>query len=166
MSPDRLRIVDPGPRLLHTWQRCTSNTGMSHLRSPAVHHLDLDPFSLLRFASDREADAQTLVTEKKVVLHEERPEQGGRLRLLGAALIVAVTVFDLIDNAADRSFFATLPTATAVLAVAVALLLSYRHTSSADKLVKEGMFMAAQKLNITYRGRQLRSELMSYQRLM
>lgn len=48
--PERLRIVDPGERLLDRWRRCTATTGMSHLRSPSVHHLDLDPRSLQRFA--------------------------------------------------------------------------------------------------------------------
>ncbi|MDA8018924.1 MAG: FAD/NAD(P)-binding protein [Thermoanaerobaculia bacterium] len=50
VSPDRLRIVDPGDRLLARWRTCTATTGMSHLRSPAVHHLDLDPWSLEDFA--------------------------------------------------------------------------------------------------------------------
>lgn len=68
----------------------------------------------------------------------------GRLRLLGAALIVAVTVFDLVDNAADRSFFATLPTATAVLAVAVALLLSYRLSARIERSTAPGRVIVAQ----------------------
>lgn len=42
----RLALVDPAPRLLDRWKRCTANTGMTHLRSPGVHHLDVDPFSL------------------------------------------------------------------------------------------------------------------------
>ncbi len=50
VPPERLRILDPGPRLLDNWRRCSANTGMTHLRSPAVHHLDLEPWSLLRFA--------------------------------------------------------------------------------------------------------------------
>ena len=50
VAPERLRIIDPGPTLLHSWQRCSANTGMRYLRSPAVHHLDIDPWSLLRFA--------------------------------------------------------------------------------------------------------------------
>jgi predicted nucleic acid-binding Zn finger protein len=41
------------------------------------------PSDALRFASEREAEAQKLVYEKKAVLHEERAEQGGRVRLLG-----------------------------------------------------------------------------------
>lgn len=43
-------IVDPGDRLLDAWRRCTKNTGMTHLRSPAVHHLGLTPFELLKFS--------------------------------------------------------------------------------------------------------------------
>lgn len=46
----RLRIVDPAPRLLESWRRCTTNTGMRYLRSPAVHHLDVEPYSLFRFS--------------------------------------------------------------------------------------------------------------------
>ena len=50
VSRDRLRIVDPGERLLDSWRRCSTNVGMAFLRSPSVHHLDTDPFSLLQFA--------------------------------------------------------------------------------------------------------------------
>lgn len=45
-----LRILDPGDELLASWQRCTAVTGMRYLRSPAVHHIDLNPWSLQRFA--------------------------------------------------------------------------------------------------------------------
>lgn len=50
VSSERLRIVDPAPQLLASWRRCAANTGMRFLRSPAVHHLGVDPWSLLRFA--------------------------------------------------------------------------------------------------------------------
>ncbi len=50
IPPSRLRIVDPGERLLQRWRKCTEITGMKFLRSPAVHHLDLDPWALKRFA--------------------------------------------------------------------------------------------------------------------
>ena len=50
---DAIRIVDPGPRLLERWHDCTATTGMSHLRSPSVHHLDVDPLALQRFAGKR-----------------------------------------------------------------------------------------------------------------
>ena len=51
VAVERIRIVDPGDRLLSAWRRCTTVTGMSHLRSPAVHHLDVHPFALRRFVS-------------------------------------------------------------------------------------------------------------------
>ena len=49
----RLRIVDPGAQLLERWRRCTEATGMTHLRSPSVHHLDLNPWSLHQSAGAR-----------------------------------------------------------------------------------------------------------------
>ena len=49
----QLRIVDPGDRLLARWRTCTATTGMTHLRSPSVHNLDLNPWSLLRYAGKR-----------------------------------------------------------------------------------------------------------------
>lgn len=52
---DRLGIVDPSGRLLERWHACTATTGMTHLRSPSVHHLDLDPLSLQRFAGKRQS---------------------------------------------------------------------------------------------------------------
>ena len=51
--PDRLRIIDPGSRLLDRWRTCTETTGMTYLRSPSVHHIDLSPWSLKRFAGKR-----------------------------------------------------------------------------------------------------------------
>lgn len=50
VQPDQLRIIDPGERLLARWQACTERTGMTHLRSPSVHHLDLEPWALKHFA--------------------------------------------------------------------------------------------------------------------
>lgn len=48
---DRLAIVDGHPRLLARWRACTANTGMTHLRSSLVHHLDPDPWALERFGA-------------------------------------------------------------------------------------------------------------------
>lgn len=50
VDAQRIRIVDPGARLLERWRAYTETTGMTHLRSSAVHHLDLNPWSLRRFA--------------------------------------------------------------------------------------------------------------------
>jgi len=49
-SRERLRILDPESELLGRWKSCTKTTGMTHLRSPMVHHIDLNPWSLKRFS--------------------------------------------------------------------------------------------------------------------
>lgn len=49
---EQIRIVDPGQVLLSRWMACTEATGMTHLRSPAVHHLGVSPWSLKHFARD------------------------------------------------------------------------------------------------------------------
>lgn len=55
-TPDRLRILDPGPALLHRWTCCTASTGMRFLRSPAVHHLGPAPFELLQLGGRKKWD--------------------------------------------------------------------------------------------------------------
>ena len=52
VQADKVRIVDPGEQLLERWRHCTATTGMTHLRSPSVHHLDLNPWSLQLTASE------------------------------------------------------------------------------------------------------------------
>lgn len=49
-SADAIRILDPHEALLAAWSQRTTNTGMRYLRSPRVHHIDLDYRSLERFA--------------------------------------------------------------------------------------------------------------------
>ncbi|MEM0962376.1 MAG: FAD/NAD(P)-binding protein [Bacteroidota bacterium] len=53
---DRVRVLDPHPEPLALWSRQTANTGMAFMRSSLVHHLDLDPYGLKRFATTREAE--------------------------------------------------------------------------------------------------------------
>jgi hypothetical protein len=60
VSPDAVRILDPHDRLLTAWSQRTANTGMRYLRSPRVHHIDLEPNALERFAREREFDASEL----------------------------------------------------------------------------------------------------------
>lgn len=48
---DRLRVLDPHPTPLALWHHFTHNTGMTHLRSPMVHHLHPDVWSLRTFAA-------------------------------------------------------------------------------------------------------------------
>ena len=57
---DRIRIVDPGDRLLAHWRNSTAATGMTHLRSPSVHHLGLDHSDLQRFAGKRRSQRSGL----------------------------------------------------------------------------------------------------------
>ncbi|MBB5172601.1 FAD/NAD(P)-binding protein [Texcoconibacillus texcoconensis] len=51
---DNLRIVDPNPEPLFEWKRKTELIGMEFLRSPSVHHIDIDPFSLKKYAKYRD----------------------------------------------------------------------------------------------------------------
>ncbi|GAB4125845.1 MAG: FAD/NAD(P)-binding protein [Roseiflexaceae bacterium] len=47
---DQIRVLDPQPQPIARWKECVANCGMTFLRSPGVHHLDLDPKALTRFA--------------------------------------------------------------------------------------------------------------------
>ncbi|WP_083512108.1 FAD-dependent oxidoreductase [Amphibacillus sediminis] len=49
VKPDELLIVDRYEEPLHKWSTITSKIGMDFLRSPIVHHIDLDPFSLQNY---------------------------------------------------------------------------------------------------------------------
>jgi len=57
-----LRILDPGARLMERWRRRSANVGMRYLRSPAVHHLDVEPGSLERFGSLQKQSLRELFT--------------------------------------------------------------------------------------------------------
>ncbi|KON88826.1 hypothetical protein AF332_19805 [Sporosarcina globispora] len=50
VSTDKLRIIDPHDMPLFKWTKSTERIGMKFLRSPFVHHLDVDPFSLRSYA--------------------------------------------------------------------------------------------------------------------
>lgn len=58
VNPERVRILDPADELLERWRTCTATTGMTHLRSPSVHHLDVNPLSLRLFAEERSSAVQ------------------------------------------------------------------------------------------------------------
>lgn len=45
-----LRILDPHPELMEAWNRRARTVAMTHLRSPSVHNVDVDAWSLQRFA--------------------------------------------------------------------------------------------------------------------
>ncbi|GAE24640.1 hypothetical protein JCM9140_583 [Halalkalibacter wakoensis JCM 9140] len=48
-----LAIIDPNTEPLATWKRCTKEIEMPYLRSPSIHHLDIDPFALEKFAKGK-----------------------------------------------------------------------------------------------------------------
>lgn len=46
-----LLIIDPHKQPLERWRTITDNIGMEYLRSPLVHHLDANPYSLKKYSS-------------------------------------------------------------------------------------------------------------------
>lgn len=52
VTSDELAIIDPHTEPLANWNRCTNTISMPFLRSPVVHHLDVNPFSLQAFVKD------------------------------------------------------------------------------------------------------------------
>jgi pyruvate/2-oxoglutarate dehydrogenase complex dihydrolipoamide dehydrogenase (E3) component len=58
---ERLAIVDPNDGLLAVWRRCTTVTGMKHLRSPAVHNVDIAHSSLFDFVGRRRRKSKTFI---------------------------------------------------------------------------------------------------------
>lgn len=54
LEPDQVCVLDPHEAPLARWSMCTQSTGMRYLRSPAVHHLAPDPWSLRDFAKRRD----------------------------------------------------------------------------------------------------------------
>ena len=59
LTHDDIRILDPHEELLHEWRRCARNCGMKYLRSSSVHHIDIHPFSLRRYAAREENAKET-----------------------------------------------------------------------------------------------------------
>lgn len=51
---NRIRVLDPHTEPLALWRQFTANTGMRYLRSPKVHHLHDDPFSITTFAQTKQ----------------------------------------------------------------------------------------------------------------
>jgi thioredoxin reductase len=50
VTTGQLRIIDPHETPLFRWRENTERIGMKFLRSPFVHHLDSEPFSLIKYA--------------------------------------------------------------------------------------------------------------------
>ncbi|KKK36494.1 hypothetical protein WQ57_18935 [Mesobacillus campisalis] len=47
---ERLCIIDPHDEPMYSWKKNTDTIGMEYLRSPFVHHIDVDPLSLQKYA--------------------------------------------------------------------------------------------------------------------
>jgi thioredoxin reductase len=50
VTVEKLCMIDPHDEPMFKWKRNTDRIGMEFLRSPSVHHIDLDPFSLQKYA--------------------------------------------------------------------------------------------------------------------
>ncbi|MFD1064841.1 FAD/NAD(P)-binding protein [Oceanobacillus locisalsi] len=51
VEKEDLLIIDPHSQPLERWRTITNKIEMKHLRSPFVHHLDADPYSLKKYSS-------------------------------------------------------------------------------------------------------------------
>ncbi|WP_080875811.1 FAD/NAD(P)-binding protein [Oceanobacillus timonensis] len=51
VETEDLLIIDPHQQPLERWRTITDKIEMSYLRSPLVHHLDADPYSLKKYSS-------------------------------------------------------------------------------------------------------------------
>ncbi|KIL51180.1 FAD-dependent oxidoreductase [Jeotgalibacillus campisalis] len=52
----RVKIIDPYPEPLYQWKKRTETISMPYLRSPGVHHVDVNPFSLKAYG--KQADGK------------------------------------------------------------------------------------------------------------
>ncbi|UOQ44295.1 FAD/NAD(P)-binding protein [Halobacillus salinarum] len=50
VNKEDLLIIDPYPDPMHMWRTLTNKIGMPYLRSPSVHHLNADPYSLGKYS--------------------------------------------------------------------------------------------------------------------
>jgi glycine/D-amino acid oxidase-like deaminating enzyme len=58
VAPERLRVLDPHAEPMARWNACAHNTGMTFLRSPAAHNIDVQPADLHHFAEYEVKDAR------------------------------------------------------------------------------------------------------------
>jgi len=63
-----IKIADPHSAPLRNWRHSTENSGMKFLRSPGVHHLDIEPLGLLKFSRHHSPS-----TSKKFTSPNSRP---------------------------------------------------------------------------------------------
>ncbi|WP_345243625.1 FAD-dependent oxidoreductase [Pontibacillus salipaludis] len=54
IKEEDLLVIDPYDDPMHKWMTTTRKIGMTYLRSPSVHHLDPDPYSLKKYAKEKD----------------------------------------------------------------------------------------------------------------
>lgn len=96
VQQEDVRVLDPHQSPLAAWTRFTANCGMTHLRSPATHNIDIPILSLYRYAkSFREKSAYTFIppyNRPSLTLFNKHCDQVishnrlATLRILGRAL--------------------------------------------------------------------------------
>lgn len=69
LSPDSISIIEPRGELLASFREKTRACGMEALRSPFVHHLGVEPFSLRDFAETQDREDELRSTPD----HPRRP---------------------------------------------------------------------------------------------
>lgn len=52
-SEEKLKVIDPHSKPLENWRKCTEAISMPYLRSPSVHHIEMNPFGLERFSKQK-----------------------------------------------------------------------------------------------------------------
>ena len=85
ITASELVVIDPNKKLLSTFRQRVSACGMETLRSPYVHHVGTDPFSLETYAEANHRGGELVET----VHYPERPTQS--------------LFFDHADNVISRS---------------------------------------------------------------
>ncbi|RFU70605.1 hypothetical protein D0469_06605 [Peribacillus saganii] len=64
-APEKLCIIDPNSEPLYRWKNNTERIGMEYLRSPGVHHIDVDPFSLQKYVRNEQRSKMELYGKYK-----------------------------------------------------------------------------------------------------
>lgn len=64
---DEVGIIDPHDSPLQHWINCTNKIAMPYLRSPSIHHIDVNPLSLERHAKNTQSG------ESQLLGHYARP---------------------------------------------------------------------------------------------
>lgn len=65
VAVEKLLIIDPYDKPMSRWKKNTELIGMEYLRSPSVHHIDVDPFSLQKFVRKHKRDSKELYGKYK-----------------------------------------------------------------------------------------------------